>query len=356
MLLVILGLAGATAFFLTDMAREVRALSPTANDVRLWLTGDDEPLSADTARRRFTVSRGESASRIAERLEEEGLIRSAVAFRLRARSDALDVNFQAGDFDLAPSMRPSEIMESLQHGRSATATLTIPEGWRLAQIADAVESKRPGSRGELVQLFLSGRFDFPFLAERPSGASIEGYVFPETYQLDKDTSMQRLVETMLQTFGERVGPQSQSRARAKGLTLHQVITLASIVEREARMPAERPLIAAVYLNRMRQNMLLQADPTVQFAIRPGLAPVPGGDYWKTVLSGTDLRTDSPYNTYQQRGLPPGPICSPGLASIQAVLDAGQSDLLYFVAKSDGSHLFAATLAEHNANVAKVGAR
>jgi UPF0755 protein len=354
MLVLILGLATATALLVTVLAREARTLSPTVSDVRLWLSGDDEPAGSDSQARRFTVRKGESASQIAERLQEDGLVTSALAFRLRARSEGLDVNFQVGDYDLAPSMRPSEIMEALQHGRLAGSALTIPEGWRLAQIADQVEASRPGSRADFLQFVLSGRADLPSLADRPQGSSLEGYLFPDTYQLDADTSMQKLVDAMLRNFGQKVGPEHIARARAKGLSVHQLVTIASIVEREARLPGERTLIAAVYLNRLRQNMLLQADPTVQYALHPSSAGAGEAGYWKSVLTGADLRVDSPYNTYQRRGLPPGPICSPGLGSIDAVLDAGPSDLLYFVARPDGSHLFATTLAEHTANVAKAG--
>jgi UPF0755 protein len=356
MLVLILGLAAATALLVTGLAREARTLTPTLSDVRLWLSGDDEPAGDDSRTRRFTVAKGETASEVSERLQQEGLVSSALAFRLRARSEGLDVNVQAGDYELSPSMRPSEIMEALQHGRLAGSALTIPEGWRLAQIADLVEAKRPGSRAEFLGLALDRRLDLPALADRPQGSSLEGYLFPDTYQLDADTSMQKLIDTMLRNFGQKVGPEHIARARAKGLSVHQLLTMASIVEREARLPGERTLIAGVYLNRLRQNMPLQADPTVQFALRPSNASAADGSYWKTTLTGTDLRTESPYNTYQQRGMPPGPICSPGIGSIDAVLDAGPTDLLYFVAKPDGSHLFATTLAEHNANVAKAGIR
>lgn len=357
MLVVILGLFATFVLLVPSLARETRELSPTLGDIGLWLTGDDEPLSADARARRFTVQRGDTAAAIAERLEQERFISSALAFRLRARSEGLDVRFEAGDYDLAPSMRPSEIMLALQHGRIAGSALTIPEGWRIGQIADAVEARRPGSRAELVHLATVGRFDFSFLADRPSEATLEGYLFPDTYQLGPETTNQRLIETMLTTFGQKVGPDRQGRARARGLSMHQVVTLASIVEREARVASERPMMASVYLNRLRQNMLLQADPTVQFALRPtSPAPAAGAQWWKTDLTGTDLRNESPYNTYVRRGLPPGPICSPGLASIDAVLDAGPTDFLYFVAKADGSHLFATSLAEHNANVAKVNGR
>jgi peptidoglycan lytic transglycosylase G len=356
MLVLILGLAAATALLLTGLAREARTLSPTVADLRLWLSGDDEPAGDDSQARRFTVRKGETAFEISERLQDAGLVTSGLAFRLRARAEGLDVNFQAGDYDLAPSMRPSEIMEALQHGRLAGSALTIPEGWRLAEIADQVERVRPGSRPDFLQTVLAGRSDQPALTDRPPGSSLEGYLFPDTYQLDADTPMQKLVDAMLRNFGQKVGPEHIARARAKGLSVHQLVTMASIVEREARLPGERTLIAAVYLNRLRQNTRLQADPTVQYALHPSNAGAGEGGYWKSSLTGTDLRAESPYNTYQRTGMPPGPICSPGLGSIEAVLDAGPTDLLYFVARPDGSHLFAATLAEHNANVASAGGR
>lgn len=357
MLVIIVGLGLVTFAFVTGMSRELRNGLPVGlSDLQAYVAGDDEPLSGDDRTRRFTVESGETAGSIADRLEREGLIKSARSFRIQARSLGLDVRFEAGDYELAPSMRPTEIMGRLQQGRNAGTALTIPEGWRLAQIADAIEAKRPGSRSELLQIAAGEPFDLPFLADRPPGASLEGYLFPDTYQIDKDTTPRRLIETMLRVFGQRVGPDLAARARARNLNVHQVVTLASIVEREARISTERRLIAAVYLNRLRRDMLLQADPTVQFALRPTNAALADGVYWKTNLTGADLQVDSPYNTYRRKGLPPGPIASPGLESIQAVLDAGTTDLLYFVARPDGSHLFATTLAEHNANVAKVGGR
>jgi UPF0755 protein len=357
MLVVIIGLGIVTVGFVTGMSRTLRAGIPVSlSDVQAYVSGDDEPLSDDDRTRRFTVHSGETATSIADRLESEGFVKSSRSFRIQARSLGLDVHFEAGDYDLSPSMRPTEIMGRLQQGRNAGTSLTIPEGWRLAQIADALETKRPGSRADLLTLTSGGGFDFPFLADRPQGASLEGYLFPDTYTIDKETTPRRLVETMLRVFGQRVGPSIGDRAKAKGLTVHQVVTLASIVEREARVGSERSLIAAVYLNRLKRDMLMQADPTVQFALRPTNVQPADGAYWKVGLTNTDLQTDSPYNTYRRKGLPPGPICSPGLESIQAVLDAGTTDMLYFVARSDGSHLFAATLAEHNANVAKVGGR
>jgi UPF0755 protein len=354
MLVVIVGLGVATFAFVGGMAREVRAAAGSLSGVRDWVAGDDEPLSADAQPRRFVVEPGETAGAIGEKLHQAGLIRNPLAFRLAARTEGIDQRFEAGEYELSPSMRPSEIRQVLLKGRISGIAITIPEGWRLAQIADAWDEKKPGTRQELIDLATRGELNYPFLADKPAIAGLEGYLFPDTYQIEKSAPPRRLLEAMQTNFGQRVTPGVIAKARDRGLNTHQLITLASIVEREAQVATERPTIASVFLNRMKANMPLQADPTVQFALRPSHAPAPGGAYWKAGLTQADLQTDSPYNTYRVRGLPPGPICSPGLASIHAVVDAPTTEFLYFVARQDGSHLFARTLGEHNANVARVG--
>ena len=353
---VIVALAAGTFYFVSGVSREVRSMGATLGRLGEAAVGDDEPRGGDPSPRRFAVERGETAASIAERLEKDGLIKSAVAFRLRARSEGVDVRFEAGEYELSPTMRPSEIMARLQRGRFPGQQITIPEGYRIAQIADAVEIARPGARAEFLLAASTAKPDGPFFSDRPSNVSLEGYLFPDTYQLDRDTSTSKLVETMWRTFAQRLTPDVARRARERGMDVHQLVTLASIVEREAQVPSERPTIASVFLNRLKNNMPLQADPTIQFALRPTNEQSPDGLYWKRVLTATDLKVDSPYNTYTRRGLPPGPICSPGLAAIQAVVDAPPTELLYFVAKPDGSHAFARTLAEHNQNVAKYGGR
>ncbi len=185
---------------------------------------------------------------------------------------------------------------------------------------------------------------------------LEGYLFPETYEVPQQVSGSHAAELMVRMFSQRVGDAVRTPADSK-LTPPQVVTLASIVEREAKVPSERATIASVYLNRLAQDMPLQADPTVQYAVatRDGAAAA-AYDYWRSLTPG-DLTIQSPYNTYQHKGLPPNPICNPGEASIRAVLQPADTNYLYFVAKNDGSgtHLFARTLDEHNANVAKVSA-
>jgi UPF0755 protein len=229
--------------------------------------------------------------------------------------------------------------------------VTVPEGWRLEQMAEALGGKGLFDREEFLAACHRASFDYTFLADRPIGATLEGYLFPDTYFVSPKTNAESFLGRMLQTFDERFTAIMREKAAARGMNIHQVITLASIVEREARLPEERPLIAGIYLNRWNLGMTLDADPTVQYALANESASPATYGYWKE-LSPEDLAVDSPYNTYRYIGLPPGPICSPGLDSIQAVLNSELTDYLYFVAQEDGSHAFAATLEEHIENVEK----
>lgn len=189
------------------------------------------------------------------------------------------------------------------------------------------------------------RASFDFLDDVPDGASINGFLFPDTYTIPADSSAADVVYYMLETFGKRVTPEDRAAFEEQGLSLYDAITIASIVEREAAVAEERPIIAAVYLNRLEQEMLLNADPTIQYAVGTP------NEWWPT-LTNADLEVDSPYNTYLYDGLPPSPISNPGLASIQSVSAPADVSYLYFVAKGDGSgeHAFADTYEQHQQNV------
>ncbi|MDQ3045528.1 MAG: endolytic transglycosylase MltG, partial [Chloroflexota bacterium] len=225
--------------------------------------------------------------------------------------------------------------------------ITAIEGWRSEQIAEAADAV--GSQGG-AEAFIAAVESVPanqweFLQSLPPGASVEGYLFPDTYTFGSNADAGDLVYLMLRNFDERFTPEMRRRAQEMGLTIHEVVTLASIVEREAVIAEERPMIAAVYLNRLVEGMPLQADPTVQYVVA---GP---GDWWPQPLDEANLATDSPYNTYLYPELPPGPIANPGLASLQAVLIPEEVDFLYFVAKQDGSntHAFAVTYEEQLQN-------
>jgi UPF0755 protein len=321
-----------------------------------------DPLAAvdpqDSTKQVVTVPPGATAGEIGTDLQQRGIIRSGLVFRLAAEQAGVGSSLAAGDYELSRSMSTNEIIQVLAKGQVKRGLVaTIPEGWRTEQIADRLEAIGFASRDDFLHAVASPDtvpgFDVLAVAPPPR---LEGYLFPETYEVPQKVAGSQAASMMVRMFNQRVGD-SVFRAQSDiKLTPGQVITLASIVEREAKQPAERPMIASVYLNRLSAEMPLQADPTVQYALatRDGAAAA-AYSYWKNQLSPADLEVNSPYNTYVVPGLPPGPICNPGEASIKAVLQPARTDYLYFVAKTDGSgeHLFARTLSEHNANVAKV---
>lgn len=319
--------------------------------LRLRQEDIDAPASDDATPVVFTVQPGETAATIATRLQRQGLIRDAELFRLLLRYYKVDDKLEAGDYRLRPDMTMDEIIARLQHGRFEAALVIIPEGWRAGEIAALLEERGIVDGQEFMKLVQGGSYDYDFLRDRPQmspglNPGLEGYLFPDTYRVPPRFNAADLIALMLETFDARFTPQMRQAAAAKGWTIHEVVTLASIVEREAVVASERPIIASVFINRWEAGMKLDADPTVQYALG---YQEEGRTWWKTPLLLEDLQVDSPYNTYLNAGLPPGPICNPGLASIQAVLEPAETDYLYFVAVGDGSHAFAETLEEHNRN-------
>jgi UPF0755 protein len=329
------------------------SLSSIPDMVRGSLGQLDTPVSDDSRPVVYTVRPGMSAVDIGDDLHAKGLIRSPLTFRTLVEARGVGARIESGEYRISPSMTTGEIVTVLSRGASRVGvTVTIPEGWRAEQAAQKVEALSIARAEEVLALVRGGAgAGLPLAEPLPAGATLEGYLFPETYEVAKDATARTLVEMMARQFDKAVTPKLRQQVNARGLTLHQAVTLASIVEREAAIPAEQPIIASVYLNRLRRDMPLQADPTVQFAVASAnLAEALGFGYWKQELSRADLQLQSPYNTYVQRGLPPGPICSPGLAALEAVANAAETGFLYFVAKGDGSHVFANSDAEHAANV------
>ncbi len=300
----------------------------------------------------FTIQQGESVPSIASRLESAHLIRSALLFRLDVKLRGADAQIKAGDFRLSPSQTPQQVIDAITHAPSeATAQVLIPEGWRIGQIADRLVQDNLIDRDRFVALTLTGTFQTDFLPAQPGGSAVEGFLFPDTYDFPRNGAdrEQRILDMMLQNFGTRVPPSLRQEATANGYTLDQVITLASIVEREAQLDSERPIIAGVFYNRLKQGMNLDADPTTQYALGQE------GDWWPYLRLDPNT-VDNPYNTYVNPGLPPGPICNPGLASIEAAIHPTPSDYLYFVACGNHGHAFATTLDEHERNRVRCGNR
>jgi len=296
----------------------------------------------------FTVDPGVSAEQIASHLVDAGVIsdrrRFDVLLNLTGGSSELD----AGCYVFAENTPAAEVVLRLRSGLTSLRSVPVPEGRRVEEIGAALVDEgitTPDAWREALQ-----NAPREILPEAPPDDSLNGYLFPATYPIECQADAPRMVEAMLEAFAEQVTPEIVAEAQAAGLSLHEVLTLASIVEREAAERDEQPVVASVFLNRLAEGMPLQADPTVQYAIASANPPQDGESWWKSGLTEDDLAFESPYNTYLHPGLPPGPIANPGIDAIEAVIHPAATDYLYFVAKGDGSHAFAATLAEHNANV------
>lgn len=307
-------------------------------------------VSNDPTPQQFIVMPGESVAEVGRKLQNAGLIRDGDLFRLYVRNNDLDSTLNAGVFVLRPNMNIPEIAQALQRALALETQITIPEGMRLEEIAELLQEQININADEFIRLARRGDYNYAFLRDLPDGASLEGYLFPDTYRLPQNPTAQDVLLKMLDTFGEKVAPLLE-QARADGQNPRQVLTLASIVEREAVIQSERPVIASVYLNRLKIGMALQADPTTQYAL--GYQP-DQKTWWKRPLFLDDLKYADPagYNTYVSAVIPPGPIASPGLSSIQAVLNPAQTDYYFFVAtcNQDGSHQFSVTFQEHQSKL------
>ncbi|MCL6429541.1 MAG: endolytic transglycosylase MltG [Anaerolineae bacterium] len=300
---------------------------------------------------RFDVAPGDTAATIGPRLEAEGLIRNGSVFAALARYRGVDHALQVGEYELSPGMTMEEVLTELQHGRVRAVTVTIPEGWRMEQVAERLAEAGLGSKDEFLALMRRNDYPYSWLQDRPDDAppGVEGFLFPDTYQFPTDATPVAIVDLMLRNFDRRVTPEIRRKLTTQGMSIYEAVTLAAIVEREAVVPEERALIAGVFLSRLDHGMFLQADPTVSYAKGFDAA---SNRWWTPMLAEDAKEIDSPYNTFLYPGLPPGPICSPGLASIEAVADPARTNYLYFVSKGDGSHAFAETFEEHLLNMAR----
>ena len=285
----------------------------------------------------FEVARGATLGPVARSLEARGLIRSERVFRLHARRLERHGDLRAGEYELSPAMSANEILDRLTSGNVRTHSVSIPEGFRLVQIAD-----------RLAETGLVDRDEFLALARDPEvaaalgveGETLEGYLFPETYRLARGLGAHKVAEALVSEY-LRVWREIEPAARARSLSMKQVTTLASIVEKETGAPEERPLIAAVFLARLKRGIRLETDPAVIYGI-----PDFDGNLRRVHLEDES----NPYNTYRIPGLPPGPIASPGEAALRAVVEPGDAAYLFFVSRGDGTHHFSATYREHEAAV------
>jgi UPF0755 protein len=319
----------------------------------------EQPAGTDDTPVTFTINPGETVTQIATRLQEQGLVVDAELFRRYVQYHGMDTTIEAGEFTLQQTMTIPEVAEALQRGLIAEQVVTIQEGLRLEQVAAAVAAQTTIPEEEFLTLVTTGWRDaglaYDFLGEIPAGATLEGFLFPETYRLPEEATAIDLLNRLLQTFDARVTPEMRVAGATHDMTFYELMAMASIVEREAVLDEERPFIASVYFNRWNSDWLLNADPTVQY----GMASQPSwtGEWWPQLTPEDYQSVVSPYNTYLNLGLPPSPICSPGLASIEAAAYPADTDYFYFLAdctKNDGSHLFAVNEEQHLANYAMCG--
>lgn len=286
---------------------------------------------------RVFIPPGSTVEEVGRLLYEKGLIRTPLAFRALAQWTGADRKIRSGEYDLDPRMSVREILRHLVRGDVVTYPFTVPEGYTVEQVAALLSEKGLADRTRFLEVASRPELA-PFPIPHPERVRypLEGYLFPDTYRVPRGMSEEELVSIMVRRFDQVFTPEMKEKAIRLGLSGHELITLASIVERETGVAEERPLVAGVFWNRLRRGMPLQADPTVAYAVgRPG-----------NELTRRDLSVESPYNTYRYGGLPPGPIANPGLAAIRAVLEPADTDYLYFVARGDGSHEFSRTLSEH----------
>ena len=292
------------------------------------------PMAEDGPERSVIVPAGQGFAGVLSSLESAGIVSDPIRFRLLARWRGFDRRVQAGEYRLSAAMTPLRVLRDLTEGRVVLHRLTIPEGFDLERIARAVGETGLATERE----FRAVATDPDFAREQGIPADdLEGYLFPDTYRFPRTATARGIALAMLGRFRAVFGEGWRARAEEMGWSVHEIVTLASIVERETGVPEERPLVASVFHNRLRIGMRLQSDPTAVY----GLADFEGP------ITRKHLDTPTPYNTYRIPGLPPGPIASPGRAALEAALFPAETDYLYFVSRDDRTHVFSTNLRDHN---------
>jgi UPF0755 protein len=310
------------------------ALGTAAYLIIKWAEGPAVSARLNPPSKVVTIPDRFSFQQVAALLERERLIKSRLAFVLMGRFQSADRKIHAGEYELNPSMSPAEILSRLTVGQVVLHPIMIPEGLTMVQVAEILGQQGVVDMQELLRLMK----DPVFIASLGITArTLEGYLYPDTYKFPKGVRPKEVITTMVEHLREVYGPDLHARAQELKLTQHEVLTLASVIEKESGSNGEREEISAVFHNRLKKRIPLQSDPTVIY----GLPSFDGNIHKK------DLLSPSPYNTYRIAGLPPGPIANPGLQSIRATLYPSNSRALYFVSKNDGTHQFSATLEEHN---------
>lgn len=312
--------------------------------ISIWLVIDIQryihrPADAADLQTTFRYGAGETFDELATRLEAKGLITNKTLFKLYSRITGNDKRLKAGEYRLSTAMTPLELLDIFVQGKSVLYRLTIPEGFTLKQIAEAIARQDLGTSDEFLRLATD-----PDVARSMeiNALTLEGYLFPDTYYFAKGVTSTTMIAKMVGHFKAQFQPDWYLRAQELEFSIHQIVTLASIIEKETGAPSERPIIASVFHNRLKKKMRLESDPTVIY----GIEDFDGN------IKRHHLQQATPYNTYKIRGLPPGPIANPGSAAIEAALYPEETKYLYFVAKKDGTHQFSTNIKDHNRAVRK----
>ncbi len=314
----------------------------------LWDDGRlTTPLDIGGKEQPFTVEQGEAVQSVAGRLQQAGVVRDAGALRDYLIYTGLDKSVQAGKYKVSAAMSAIDIAHLLQDATPSEITFVVLPGWRMEEIAESLPTSGldiPPS--DFAYAVLKPHPSYDFLEGQNSA---EGFLYPDSYILPRTTSVDQLVDTLLRGFTQHLTPDLREGFQRQGLSIYQAVTLASIVQREAMQSSEAPMIASVYLNRLRTGMKMDADPTVQYALGYNALQ---RTWWTNPLTAVDLQAPSPYNTYLNDGLPPTPISDPGIDAVRAVAHPAESDYFYFSARCDGSgyHQFAKTFEEHLRNI------
>jgi UPF0755 protein len=298
-----------------------------------------QPAGEGTGEIVVTVKPGEGFKSISQRLFDAGIIQSPSKFSFLARIKGYDKRVKAGEYLFSARLTPANILEMMVNGKVILYKVTVPEGYSMQQIAAVVaETGLAKAEDFLKAAGNSARVR----ADGIEADTFEGYLFPDTYYFPKDIGPAKIVDTMVHRFHSVFLPEWKKRADELGLSVHEIVTLASIIEKETGLPAERPVISSVFHNRLKKRMRLESDPTVIYGL----------DGFNGNITRKDLAAVRPYNTYRIRGLPPGPIASPGARSLEAALYPADTDYLYFVSKNDNSHQFSKNVIDHNRAVRK----
>ncbi len=297
------------------------------------------PLDRSSPVQIIDIPPGMAFTHVSHLLHQKKLIGPEWFFQILGRVQQVDRKIIPGEYELHAGMKLTEMLRTLVDGEVYEHSVTIPEGYNVVQIAEVLDHKGLADKQEILRLNQDAEFLETLHINAPT---LEGYMFPDTYRFARHLPPEFIVRTFVSRFHDMVTPELKSQAKTMGMTLKEVITLASVIEKETGLAKERALVSGVFHNRLRRNIRLQSDPTVIYA----LASFDGN------IRKADLSVNSPYNTYKVRGLPPGPIANPGLAAIKAALYPTPSNFVYFVSRNDGSHKFSATLAEHNKAVDK----